>query len=398
MKILQLLPHPPYPPNSGGRIRQWLQIRYLASRHDVTTICYAFTDEEHEEISMRKDICSRLIVIKHPGINQRNLFHGIQLPSALKAYDTHVMRATLAERHAETFDCVIIENLFMSCFVDLLPFPAVLQEYNIESQICRQYAELPQRKPEEKAFWRAAWIKLREYENQIWPKFPLRTVVSAPDKQEMESRCRLGKTVLIENGVDVEEVSCIHPSSNKRFLVMGSLDYFPNSDGVFYLVKCVMPLVWEKDPEISLCIAGRNPHKAILDLSRHLSIDVVPNPEDMRKLALSCCASIVPLRMGGGTRIKILEALAWGLPTISTSIGCRGLVVTDDQHVLIRDGIRELADGILDLANDSPRRARLRNEGRKLVEERYDCQRIFPVLEQEIEILIDMDRHPAVNL
>jgi glycosyltransferase involved in cell wall biosynthesis len=390
MKVLMLCPHPPYPPNSGGRIRQWHQIRYLGARHELTVLCYALTAEEYEQKWMLNQQCDHALVIKHAGMQETNLVPDADLPVTIKGYYTIVMQQALQTLLKKTnFDCAIVENLFMAPYVELFSIPAVLQEYNIESRIYLQYAELPQRTAKERALWKATAILMREYENKIWPAFPLRTVVSLQDKQEMDFRCANGKTVLVENGVDSESLQPLHLTECKRLLFMGTLDYYPNSDAAFYLVKEIMPLVWRSDPSVALYIAGRNPHEAITQLSRDSRIQVIANPPDMREIAKQCCAAVVPMRIGGGTRIKILDSLAMGLPTITTSRGCEGLSVVDDVHLLVRDAPETFAAAAMELIRDSHLRARLSVQGRQLVEQRYSWPAQFTLLDQHVQDLVE---------
>lgn len=396
MKLLMLTPHPPYPPNSGGRTRQWEQIRYLGARHELTVLCYAFTQEEYEQRLMLDRLCERFVVVLHPGMLPQNLAANGNLPAPVRGYYTHSMKQTLESLLSRNeFDCVIIENLFMAPFVRCFSIPAVLQEYNIESRLYLQYAQLPQREKKERALWKATWMLTSQYENEVWPMFPVRTVVSMQDKQDMDARCRVGKSVLVENGVNLEALRLLPLCREKRVLFMGSLDYFPNSDAAYYLAREIMPHVWKQDPNVSLCIAGRNPHPSIRELASDPRIDIIANPPDMCDVAGRCCASVVPMRIGGGTRIKILDSLAMGLPAISTTVGSEGLEVRDGEHLLIRDDPEEFARGILSVIEGGDLRERLRCSGRQLVEQRYDWRAIFALLDREIVQLVD---HPVMNL
>ncbi|NJK53070.1 MAG: glycosyltransferase family 4 protein [Leptolyngbyaceae cyanobacterium SU_3_3] len=113
-----------------------------------------------------------------------------------------------------------------------------------------------------------------------------------------------------------------------------------------------MPIVWQQDPTISFCIAGATPPEAILDLTQDSRIQVVANPDNMSNVAKNCTLTIVPLRIGGGTRIKILHSMAMGLPVVSTSLGCEGLAIVDNVHLLIRDQPEAFATAILQLLSD----------------------------------------------
>jgi len=142
-----------------------------------------------------------------------------------------------------------------------------------------------------------------------------------------------------------------------------------------------MPHIWRIDPDIKLCIAGRNISKQIRDLGEDVRIEIIADVPDIREVAAECCASVVPLRFGGGTRIKILEAFGLGLPVVSTAKGCEGLAGEDGRHLFIRDYPEEFAAAVVNVVNDHELSDKLRQNGRKLVEDRYDWQKIFEAAE-----------------
>ena len=396
MKLLMITPQPPYPPNSGGRIRQWEQIRYLGRRHDLTVVSFVFTEEEYEQRGMLEGMCARSIIIMHPNeVNPSDIALRERLPWPLQWYATAEMQRTLEGLQSTAFDVVLFENLFMAHYQELFPVPSVLQEYNIESEIYRQYAALRRAHAQEtdgqrdRAFWRATWMLMVAYENNTWPRFPLRTTVSQKDKEEIDRRCQRGRTIVIENGVNTERVKLISDERSRTILFMGTLDYFPNTDAAFHLAKTIMPAIWRHDPSITLCIAGRNPPDSLLTLAADPRIEVIADPEDMGDVARRCALSVVPLRVGGGTRLKILDSMSMGLPVVSTSLGCEGLAVRDGDELLVRDGTEEFAAAVMEILSDPGLRSRLRLNARRLVESRYDWRRMFERLETEIVSLVE---------
>jgi glycosyltransferase involved in cell wall biosynthesis len=400
MKILILSPYSPYPPNSGGRIRQWEQIKYFGQRHDLTVVYTAFTEEEYEMQKSIEPYCYRAVAVKHPKQFSSSDHADLQkLPWPVRTFRTNEMLKTLEELRSVNFDAVIIEFIFMTIYHDLFPVCSILLEHNIESSIFKQYAELPNIAEEkifgvkkDRAFWKATWMLMAEYENRMWPKFPLRATVSAKDKQEMDSRCPYGRTIVIENGVNTQTVDLVTNGNSRKILFMGTMDYYPNTNAASFLIKSIMPSIWRKDPGISLCIAGLHPPKSIMALASDPRVEVIANPENMREVARRCCLTVVPLRLGGGTRIKILDSLAMGLPVVSTSLGCEGLSVKDGCHILIRDDPEQFADAVLQVISDPLLADNLRRDGRRLVEERYDWGLIFRQLEQELLQLVEKTR------
>jgi len=397
MKILMLSPFSPYPPNSGGRIRQWELIRYLGRRHNLTVVYNAFTEEESGMQKSIESSCTKAVAVKHPQKYLSPDHPDLQrLPWPVKTFRTAEMLKTLEDVQSFNFDAAIIEFIFMSHYHDLLPACTILHEHNIESDIFRQYADLPNiteakiyglRK--NRAFWKATWMLMAEFENKMWRSFPLRITVSEKDKQEMDSRCPFGRTIIVPNGVNTHTVGLIQNAASRKILFMGTMDYYPNTDAAIYLVKSIMPLIWRKDPGISLCISGRNPPESVMALTSNYRVEVIANPDSMREVASQCCLTVVPLRLGGGTRLKILDSFAMGLPVVSTSLGCEGLSLMEGRHILIGDDAESFANAVLQVISDNILANTLRENGRMLVEERYDWGMIFRHLEQELLRLIE---------
>jgi glycosyltransferase involved in cell wall biosynthesis len=208
----------------------------------------------------------------------------------------------------------------------------------------------------------------------------------------MVRRCSQGKTIVVENGVNPQTNALVQNEGARAVLFTGTLNYTPNIQAAIHLAQTIMPLVWRVEPGMRLCIAGKDPTEPVLALASDSRIEILSNPTDMRRVAERAAIAVVPLQIGGGTRIKILEALAWGLPVVSTARGCEGLEVVDNETILIRDEPQAFADAIIELITDHARRNSLRNAGRQLVEARYDWQGIFPKLEAAMEELCKDDR------
>jgi glycosyltransferase involved in cell wall biosynthesis len=392
MKILMLSPFSPYPPNSGGRVRQWELIRYLGRRHNLTVVYNALNEEEGGAQNSIQNSCAKAIAVKHPQKFIAPDLPDVQkLPWPVRIFGSVQMLKTLEDLRSGNFEAVIIEFIFMTMYRDLFPACSILHEHNIESGIFKQYSEMPYIEEQQiygirknRAFWKATWMLMADYENRVWPAFPLRVTVSEKDKQEMDSRCPSGRTVVVANGVNAQHMTLIKKGVSRRILFMGKMDYYPNIDAASFLVKSIMPFVWQKDPEISLSIAGMNPPPEVAALTSDPRVEVIANPNDMREIAAKCSLTVVPLRLGGGTRIKILDSFAMGLPVVSTSLGCEGLSVREGKDILIRDDPGQFADGVLLVLSDDDLADRLRVNGRRLAEERYDWGMIFGQFEQEL--------------
>jgi glycosyltransferase involved in cell wall biosynthesis len=404
MKILMLTPYAPFSPHSsGGRIRMWEEIQYLGRRHDLTVVSFVSSQEEYELREALASHCNRVIAVMRPNKpsppkqqDQR------RLPWPIGRYVTTEMQKTLETIQEVNFDLVLFEHIFMAEYRDLFSTCTVLEEHNIESNILKQLARIRPSSMEiseeriseqkERALLHATWMHVAKYEDQTWPKFPLRITVSENDKQELDRRCPTGRTIVIENGINTQSIMPVANNGSQKILFMGSMDYMPNVDAVFYLREHILPRIWQRDPTISLVIAGRKPPQTVRNLASNPRIEVFANPEDMSEIAKDCCLTIVPLRIGGGTRIKIPHSMAMGLPVVSTSLGSEGLSVVDGLHILIRDEPEQFANAVLQIISDPALRNNLRTNGRRLVEERYDWSRMFERLEMEILSLVDSSK------
>lgn len=394
LKMLMIFPYPPYPPQKGGAaIRMFEQIKYFGSRHQLTVVSFVFSDADYIIEEKLAPYCDRAIMVKL-GSPLEPYQEGQQ--NQLYNFKTWNMWKTLEQLSQIDFDVVlfdfIVSATYHSLFSDRF---TVLNEHNIESKLLKRCAEadsdnliptLAEEIDAAKPFLNAEKESqlLEKCEARLWRKFSLRTVVSPDDKQELDRRCHVGRTIVVKNGINTHSIEPVENEGAKKLLYMGTMTYYPNIDAVLYFVEQIQPYL-KQDSTIPLCIAGREPPQIIYNLATPESaIEIIADPVDMSSIAAQCQIAIVPLRLGSGTRIKILHAMAMGLPVVSTSLGCEGLEVTHGEHLLISDRPEEFARAILKLNSERQLWQKLRTNGRKLVEEKYDWQQIFTEYEREI--------------
>jgi tetratricopeptide (TPR) repeat protein len=393
LKILMLTPCPPYPPNKQGALtRIFHEVKCLGERHHVAVVSFLFSKADQAMETALENYCDLSIMVATgdppPGEVDR--------PKSIQRYSSQRMVKLLNELKEINFDIVSFNFIYMAQYLDIFPDAFhVLEEHNIESNLLKRCAEVTQDSATvDKLAKQVAAVKafveseteakrLAAYEDCYWQKFPLRTVVSEKDKQTLDSRCSVGQTIVVNNGIDTQSVMPIGNSSSQIVLFIGTMNYYPNIDGVCYFVEQILPIVWQHNPAIQFWVAGHAPPKQIKDLENS-RIQVIADPEDMSEVAKNCSVTVVPLRVGSGTRIKILHSMAMGLPVVSTSLGCEGLHVTDGSHLLIRDQPAEFAEAVLQLVADANLWQTLRTNGRQLVEQKYDWQSIFTQAESQI--------------
>ena len=393
MRILMLTPYLPYPPYGGGCIRMLELIRLLRARHEVTVVSFIFNEEEIPWVEELSRECRKVIPVLHT--RRRPMGDDNERPRLISVLRTPEMRNCLAAINAESrFDLVDVEHIYMAQYTSLIDAPAILQEHNIESLVLKRYASMSADGDDQPlpfsggvAFPDAEseWKKMARYESLIWPQFPVRLVVSELDRSEMISRCPVGQVVSVPNGIDTDGIRRVAALASQGVLFTGALDYQPNLDAAFLLCDSIWPLVRKRVPRACLYIVGRNPPAELLERAQAGVIEIAANVPSLEPYAKKCSISVVPLRVGGGTRFKILVSMALGLSVITTGIGCEGLELEDGYEIIKADDPTYFAQRTVELLEDEELRKSLAHAGRLAVESRYDWRRIFPLLEREYQ-------------
>jgi glycosyltransferase involved in cell wall biosynthesis len=222
-----------------------------------------------------------------------------------------------------------------------------------------------------------SWIPMRGWEPKIAARFDKTVSVSESDKNLLLSRNPNLDIAVVPNGVDTR-IYCPFPlkGREKNIIIVGTMDYEPNVDGVLHFYDEIFPLIKKHQPHCTLTIVGKKPPSNIRRLSDEPGVTVQGDVDDVRPYYQKALVSVVPLRSGGGTRLKILEAMALGTPVVSTSVGCEGLDVENGRNILIADEPPDFAQRVTDLMTDKTLWDRIAREGRALVEESYDWGKI----------------------
>lgn len=396
LNILMITPYAPYPPQRGAIARMFHELKALGQHHHVVLASLMFSKDEYQyEIELEK-YCDLAILVPL-GDNS------VRQPNEAKIvnrFSSKRLRAVLEKLQNISFDIVSYNFVYSAQYIEFFPHSFnILAEHNIESELLQRSAEVKSAKAlidqlsvqtdSVKAFVEAGSEAqlLAAYENEVWGKFSLRTVVSDREQKIVDSRCLHGETLVISNGIDTQDVSLMplspHKSPHKRMLFIGTMGYFPNIDAVTYCIEEILPYVWQLDHDIEFWIAGATPPKQVVEFAQDPRIHVIADPESMEDVARECQISIVPLRFGGGTRIKILHAMAMGLPVVTTSLGCEGLATGDGIHLLIQDDPEKFAQSAVSLIENLELQQSLRQNGRNLVEQQYDWNAIYSVAEQQ---------------
>jgi glycosyltransferase involved in cell wall biosynthesis len=388
---LRVLVASPYLPSrvAGGPVRVRGLITSLAASTSVSLLAFAPATSRVEVDADIRERCDAVVVVPNDfrqiaGSRKRAL----QLRSLLSS---HSFERVVHERGAfqtaldaiserQSFDVVQIEHCFMAQYRFPPTAALVLDEHNVEYDIRSRTLAVVRPGPR-KLYDSLNHVKLRAEEQRSWRDVDVCAVTSAHDESIIRGAFPGARTAVVPNAVDTEYFSPIATRKEPgTILFFGTLSYYPNLDGLTFFLRDVMPAVRRRYPSVSLKIVGMGPPDA---LRRFAGPDVTFTGwvEDLRPHLSSASAIIAPLRIGGGTRLKILEAMAMAAPVVSTTLGAEGLAVTHGREVLLADTAETFAEEVVRVLRDDALGAELGAAARGLVERSYDWRASARALE-----------------
>jgi glycosyltransferase involved in cell wall biosynthesis len=367
-----------HPVDKGGRIRTYQMLRSLRRHHHITYLCL---DDGLAAADARERACEyahEVVTVPFQPPQKmtagffadllRNLFS--PLPYAIARYDSPALREEV-RRLAGAADLIVCDFLFPSLNVpDGLPAPAVLFQHNVEAMIWERHAAVPQN-PLRRAYMRLQWQRMLRYERRECQRFAHVIAVSEIDAQLMRRSYGVASVGDVPTGVDLEYFKPSGPRPQGRELVfVGSMDWMPNDDGIRWFAAEVFARVRERVADARLTVVGRSPSSAMRELAASdPAIEVTGTVPDVRPYLERAAISVVPLRVGGGTRLKIYEAMAMGAPVVATSIGAEGLPLRSGEHLLIADGVADQVAAITSILTDRARAGQLAESALRYVHE-----------------------------
>ena len=381
MKVLLLTTKSPYPLYEGRALRTYNLIKQAAGEHEIHLLSFVQTAEEAEGIEHMRSICASVESIPlHMGSRLQvlgDVLREVFSASPLLAvkYRSRAMRRHVTDAvERGGFDLIHLDMLHLGDYIaDCARVPVLLVEHNVESILFKRRIDA-ERGWLKKLYFRYQLRKLRRYEAETCRRADHVVAVSAGDASELESLCRHDRVTTIPNGVDTEFFA---PGEGDRLphnlVFVGGLTWFPNLDAMRFFCAEILPLIAEEIADVTLTVVGKNPSQGIDPaIASNPRVRLTGLVEDVRSVIDSASVYVVPLRVGGGTRLKILDALAMGKPLVSTAVGCEGLSVTHGRHLLIADKPRDFAAEVVRLLRDAALAAQLAHEGRALVKKKYE--------------------------
>jgi sugar transferase (PEP-CTERM/EpsH1 system associated) len=382
MRILWLKTELLHPVDKGGKIRTYQMLRRIGQAHDVTYLTLIRPGAPAEAQAKAREYCRQLIPIEHEEATKfsarfyRDLAFNLSspLPYAIQKYRSAQMHeAVEQELRRGQYDAVVCD--FLTPSVNFKPngrTPAVLFQHNVESMIWKRHYET-QHQPLKRALFHNQWQKMLRYERETCRQFDAVVAVSAADRDQMRDEFGIRNVFDVPTGVDTEYFRPLGGQRAATELVFtGSMDWLPNEDGIGFFIAEILPRVAEVVPDVKLTVVGRNPTARLREMAAaDARITVTGRVDDVRPFINRAAVYVVPLRIGGGTRLKIYEAMAMAKPVISTTVGAEGLPLRDGRDLLLADDPETFARAILRTLEDERFARHLGEQARVLVCERF---------------------------
>ncbi len=388
MKILWIKTELLHPVDKGGKIRTYEMLKHLKRDHQVTYLTLDDGTASPDAREKAKEYCHELVTIPHRSHAKfspsfyiellKNLFS--RLPYAVKKYESAEMRREILQRVKQDKPDVVVCD-FLTPSINLperLGCATVLFQHNVEAMIWKRHYET-QTNPLKRLYLFGQWKKMRSLERSECQRYDHVIAVSREDCDMMRDDYGIEAVTDVPTGVDTDffrpqTTAQAEPAS---LVFTGSMDWLPNVDAINWFCGEILPLIRAQIPNVKLTIVGRKPGNELLELSKqNPSIVVTGRVDDVRPFMENATAYIVPIRIGGGTRLKIYEAMAMEKPLISTTVGTEGLPVRDGAELLIADSPRSFADAVINVLTNESLASELGKRAAATVREEFGWARV----------------------
>jgi len=401
LRILFLTPNLPYPPHQGRSIRNYHLIAHLAKRHQVSLCSFLPGPLEETDLGPLREMCQEIQGEPEPTrtLGQRL---GSTLSSPLPDMGLRLASPGFHQRLArwlerQEFDVVEVEGIEMARYLQQVVEtrqgrrPAVVfDDHNAEYVLQQRAFETDSRHPRRwigAAYSLVQWQKLQRYEARICRLADQVVAVSNADAQALGHLVPGLQPAVVPNGVDAEAYrtfvppAAFPPLREPALVFTGKMDFRPNVDGVLWFWQEVWPQVRAKAPGAHYYVVGQRPHARLAPLADDPTVTVTGFVPDVRPYIAGSAVYVIPLRIGGGTRLKVLEAMAMGKAIVSTTLGCEGFPLEPGRHLVTADSPGNFAPAVLALLRDEARRKDLGTAAQTFAAERYDWAAVVPRLE-----------------
>ncbi|MGB7925861.1 MAG: glycosyltransferase [Pyrinomonadaceae bacterium] len=444
LRVLHFVPRICWPLDTGAKLRNYHLAREIAQRASITLLTFSENVERAGENISTRHLANRqpenppaerkqqessvephlpdpgsfyeqvITVRRDRGYTVTKIVRGAigRTPLPVLNYTTRGMKQELARiLDEQDFDIVQVESIHLADYLPIIRAargrPLVVCDWhNIESELMRRYSERASN-PLRRTYARRASRQMIALERRVTHEFDAHIAVSHRDAAKLLALAPGARVFVIENGVDtayyadarIERAhaawlaqdnnrAAANPSGPRRIAFVGSMDYHANADAAAHFAREVWPRLRLRQPELIFSIVGRDPAPEVRQLAEIPGVEITGTVDDVRPYYYETLAAIIPLRVGGGSRLKILEAMAAGVPVVSTPLGAEGLDVEHGQNIILAETGEELCEAIIAVSENDEQRKRLIDAGRALVSEHYDWSRLGAALFETYQSLL----------
>jgi len=394
MRVLFIAPRLPLPADTGGKIRTFNLLKQISRDHAVDLVTFSFDSEDEQHIQGLREMGIEVTLIPAPKSDALRKAITVLLSalpySVSKYYSKEMAKAIATLQAAKNYNVVHFDHIHMAQYVRYVKeIPCVLDEHNVEYKILERCGDVERSFLKRKVFTNQA-KKMQRLESRLIMGLQACTAVSEDDRHLLDRLCD-GRTPThtLPNGVNVDFFQSSNApltGSEDALTFTGSMDWLPNDDAVVFFCREVLPLIWEQNANVKFYIVGKSPSAAVQELAqKDPRIIVTGRVDDVRTYIQRAKVFVVPIRIGGGTRLKILEAMSMQKAVVSTTVGAEGIACTKDVDIVLGDTPQAFAQQVIVLLKDQQKRETLGTAARKLVLENYDWRMIGKKLNQIYE-------------
>jgi polysaccharide biosynthesis protein PslH len=383
-KLLFLCQYVPYPPDSGGKIKAYYLLQYLSSLYDLVLVHYYRDDKELQALSKIRHLFASIYSVHLERSSKKDFFWYlksiiIRIPFFILRDSSKDMERAIGEALAtDDIAFIHIDQLNMAQFVLNYDIPKILDTQNVVSKLLeRMYL---QEKSLLRFFIFLDWKKMRAYEGRACLACDRVVAVSEYDARELE-HLMMGKKLvdIIPIGIDTNDFPLLDRNrQNKHIIFIGTMFYPPNNQGVLWFLENVWPQIKEKHPDVHFKIIGKGTTDEIKVIAdKDFRVEILGSIEDLQGYLSEVCVWVVPIKAGSGMRLKILTALSYGIPVVTTKIGSEGINIQHNRHVILADAPEDFAEAIHKLLIDKKYGESLSKSGRDFVVNNYDYKKLY---------------------
>lgn len=381
MRIVWLKTEPLHPLDKGGKIRTYHTLRHLRNRHHVTYLTLDDGSAAPEAEALAQEYCHEFVRVsfRPPGRGSLGFYRDLALnllsplPFVITRYAVHEMEHALRGLARRGLDLIVCDFLAPSPNLpENLGVPTLLFQHNVEATIWERHTAVSSTWAR-RLYMRDQWRKMRRYEQAQCLRFDHVVAVSEEDRDAFVRNYGARSVSWVPTGVDTEYFKPKPEAAPRPLEVVfvGSMDWMPNEDGVAWFMTEVLPMIRSSLPDVSFTIVGRSPTPAVEALGREHHAEVTGTVPDVRPFLDRCALVVVPLRVAGGTRLKIYEAMAMEKAVVSTRVGAEGLAARDGVEIRLADEPRAFAESVIGLLKAPSEAARMGRTAAALVREHH---------------------------